>query len=174
MPDVPAPVHEDKQTEPSAPAPAKPLIQRKHVFAASFVLLIALAALVFLVILAVNYPLHTETVRDIAIVALAAESGLIGVALIVLITQVARLANMLEYEIKPIIQNTADTVSTVRGTAAFMSEHMVSPVIKASSYTRGILRLAGAVGSLISIGSARSPAKPRADSESQPSEGGRQ
>lgn len=151
--------------------PTEPLIQRKHIIIAAFVLLILLAAIVVLVILAVKNPVHTETFRDIAIIALAAESGLIGLALLVLVVQVARLTNMLEFEIKPILLNTSDTVSTVRGTAAFMSEHMVAPIIKASGYASGMTRLAGAVRGLFRSGN-QEQAESVADSDLQANDGG--
>ena len=154
--------------------PAKPLIEKKHLVIGAVVLLVMLAVIVVLVILAVKNPVHTETFRDIAIIALAAESGLIGLALLVLIVQVARLTNMLEFEIKPIITNTADTVSTVRGTATFMSERMVSPLIKASGYAAGMARLAGAVGDLFTAGSKKSPAGSAADGKAQSVEGDEQ
>ena len=155
-----------KNTEPSS-APDKLLIERKHVIIGAIVLVVILAIIVALVILAVKNPVHTETFRDIAIIALAAESALIGLALLVLIVQVARLTNMLEFEIKPIITNTADTVSTVRGTATFMSERMVSPLIKASGYAAGMTRLAGAVRSLFTVGNQESPAESVADGKEQ-------
>jgi hypothetical protein len=153
-------------------APATPLIERKHVIIAVVVLVILLAAIVALIILAVRNPVHTETFRDIAIIALAAESGLIGLALLVLIVQVARLTNMLEFEIKPILQNTSDTVNTVRGTADFMSEHMVSPLIKASGYASGAARLAGIVKSLFRIGGSSSQGEPTADNDRGSIDGG--
>ena len=115
-------------------------------------ILVFLAILVALVIVAIRNPSHTETFRDLAIIALAAESGLIGLALIVLIVQVARLINMLDYEIKPILLNTSQTVNTVRGTADFMSEHMVSPMIRASGAASGIARLAATVRGLFKMG----------------------
>ena len=160
------------QTKPPEQTSAEPLIQRKHIIVAAFVLLILLAAVITLVILAVRNPVHTETFRDIAIIALAAESGLIGLALLILIIQVARLTNMLEFEIKPILLNTSDTVSTVRGTAAFMSEHMVAPIIKASGYASGMTRLAGAVRGLFRSGNQEFPAESVADSDLQENDGG--
>lgn len=140
-----------KGPEPSS-GEDKLLIQPRYLYIGIAVLLVVLAAIIALVILAVKNPTHTETFRDIAIIALAAESGLIGLALVVLIVQVARLTNMLEFEIKPIIQNLSDTTRTVRGTTTFMSEHMVSPVIKAAGYASGMARLGGALGDLLGLG----------------------
>ena len=77
------------------------------------------------------------TARDIAIIVLALESIVIGVLLAILVVQVIRLVRMLKEEVMPILRNTQDTVSTVRGTADFMSDHLVQPVVKASSYAVG-------------------------------------
>jgi hypothetical protein len=77
------------------------------------------------------------TVRDIAIVFLALESIIIGIILIVLVLQVIRLVKLLRDEILPIVKSTQETVGTVRGTANFMSDHLVQPVVKVSSYAAG-------------------------------------
>lgn len=75
--------------------------------------------------------------RDIAIIVLALESIVIGVLLAILVWQVIRLVRMLKEEVMPIMRNTQETVSTVKGTADFMSDHLVQPVVKASSYAAG-------------------------------------
>jgi len=167
----------DTQTDSAqarATSSGEPLVGRKYAYIGVAVLLVVLAIVAALVVLAVRNPTHTQTFRDIAIIALAAESGLVGLALIVLIVQVARLTNMLEYEIKPILENTSDAVKTVRGTAAFMSEHMVSPVIRVSSYASGFGRLAGAVGRLFALGSKASPTGSESGNDGQSFEGGNQ
>jgi hypothetical protein len=78
-----------------------------------------------------------STARDIAIIVLALESIVIGVILAILVIQVIRLVKLLREEVLPILNSTQETVSTVRGTADFMSEHVVQPVVKASSYAAG-------------------------------------
>jgi hypothetical protein len=77
------------------------------------------------------------TARDIAIIVLALESIVIGVLMAILVIQVMRLVRMLREEVMPILRSTQDTVSTVRGTADFMSDHLVQPVVKASSFAAG-------------------------------------
>ena len=149
MADSPAEIKQTTSTNTSPQAgQEKVLIPTKYIYLGILGVVLLVVVLVALIVLAVRNPSHTETLRDIAIIALAAESGLIGLALLILIVQVARLTNMLEFEIKPILKNTSDTVSTVRGTATFMSEHVVSPMIKASGYASGFARLAGAVRGL--------------------------
>jgi prepilin signal peptidase PulO-like enzyme (type II secretory pathway) len=82
-------------------------------------------------------------IRDLFIIVLALEGMFMGLALIVLILQIAALVNLLQSEIKPIVDNASETVTTVRGTAQFMSQNVVEPVIKFGAITAaigGILR----------------------------------
>jgi hypothetical protein len=53
---------------------------------------------------------------------------------------VVRLINMLEFEIKPILEKTNETVGMVRGTTVFVSQNVVKPVTTASSYIAGVRR----------------------------------
>lgn len=85
--------------------------------------------------------------RDIAIIILAVESIVIGILLGVLVIQVIRLVKLLREEVLPILNSTQETVSTVRGTASFVSDHLVQPMVKVSSYAAGARR---AVGTLFS------------------------
>jgi len=68
--------------------------------------------------------------RDIFIILMALESLLIGLALTILIIQIARLTNLLENEVKPILASTNETISNLRGTSKFLSDNLVEPVIK--------------------------------------------
>lgn len=77
-------------------------------------------------------------VRDLAIILLAIESLVIGVVLIILILEVRNLAKMLRTDIKPIIDSADETVRTVRGTTTFVSENLVSPVVRVSSVASGV------------------------------------
>jgi hypothetical protein len=77
-------------------------------------------------------------IRDMFIIVLAMEGMLMGFALIVLVIQVASLVNLLQNEIKPIVDNANETVTTVRGTAQFMSQNLVEPVVKFGALAAGI------------------------------------
>ncbi len=90
--------------------------------------------------LASNSGPQLEAIRDIVIIALALESCIFGVAFILLLIMVIRLINMIEFEIKPILQKTNETVGTIRGTTQFVSQNVVQPVTKASSYLAGVRR----------------------------------
>lgn len=80
----------------------------------------------------------TSRIRDIFIILMALESILLGVALIVLIIQVAILTNVLQNEIKPIINTTNETVNNLKGTTEFLSNNLVEPVIKMNEYMAGL------------------------------------
>lgn len=58
--------------------------------------------------------------------------------LVVLVIQVIRLVRLLRQEVLPILNSTQETVSTVRGTATFVSDHLVQPVVKVASYSAGV------------------------------------
>ena len=81
-----------------------------------------------------------EAIRDIFIIILALEVCLFGVVLIMMLLMMIRLVNMLEFEIKPILEKTNETVGMVRGTTAFVSQNVVKPVTAATSYIAGIRR----------------------------------
>ena len=76
----------------------------------------------------------TGKVRDIFIIFMALEFLVIGLALVILIVQLARLTNLLQNEVKPILASTSETVNTLRGTTQFLSDHLVEPVIKLNEY----------------------------------------
>lgn len=78
-------------------------------------------------------PERTEVIRDIVIIFMAAEALIIGLALVLLIVQIARLTALIQNEIRPILLSTQETLDTVRGTTAFLSNNLVNPVIKANS-----------------------------------------
>jgi len=111
------------------------------------ILWIVLGGLVFLalVVLAVFGLLQsgeqTAKIRDIFIIFMAFESLVIGAALVILVIQVASLINLLQNEVKPILDATNETVNTLRGTTTFLSENLVEPVIKLNSYLAGLRRL---------------------------------
>ena len=83
----------------------------------------------------------TANIRDIFIIFMASESLIIGAALVVLIIQLASLINLLQNEVKPILEATTETVNTLRGTTEFLSENLVEPVIKLNSYLAGLRKI---------------------------------
>jgi hypothetical protein len=100
--------------------------------------LIVLAGMVFAVIALTEHPSIATNVRDIFIIFMAFESLIIGAALVILVIQIAGLINLLQNEVRPILQSTSETVNTLRGTTEFLSENLVEPVIKLNSYLAGL------------------------------------
>ena len=113
--------------------------QRKTIIIISVIAVLILGALVTGLILLIKTDVATTgKVRDIFIIFMALESIIIGVALIILVIQLATLINLLQNEIKPIIDSTNDTANTLRGTVAFLSENLTEPVIKLNEYLAAI------------------------------------
>jgi len=92
--------------------------------------------------------IDTARVRDLFIIYMGFQSLVIGLVLIILMIQLARLINLLQNEIKPILNSTNETVNHLRGTTMFLSDHMVAPVIKLNEYLAGISEALGVVGLL--------------------------
>jgi hypothetical protein len=123
------------------PLRREPLIPPVYVVVGVVVTLVVAALFVaLLVYLAANYADTILVVRDIFIIALGLMSCLSGIVLILLLISIIRLINMLEFELKPILLKTNDTLGTIRGTTVFMSENVLRPVTTASSYVAGIRR----------------------------------
>jgi amino acid permease len=107
----------------------------------------SVVAVLFLILLglAIFYLLQpaspTDKIRDVFIIVVALESLVIGVALIVLIVQLASLINLLQNEVRPILKATSDTVNNLRGTAEFLGENVVEPVVKLNGYLAGLYRM---------------------------------
>lgn len=106
---------------------------------------IVVAALAFLTIIAlVTAGLLSQTaettskIADVFIIFMALEGLVIGLVLVILIIQLARLINLLQNEIKPIVESTNETVSTLRGTTQFISDNLSEPVIKVNEYMAGV------------------------------------
>jgi hypothetical protein len=109
--------------------------------------ILVLAGIVVAVIALTKNPEAASNVRDIFIIFMAFESLIIGAALVVLVIQIASLINLLQNEVKPILQSTSETVNTLRGTTEFLSENLVEPVIKLNSYLAGLRKFFNVFGS---------------------------
>ncbi len=112
--------------------------RRKIMIIAIIFFLIILFGIVVAVVGLLQPDAPTEKIRDIFIIFMAFESLVIGVALVVLIIQISTLINLLQNEIKPILDATNETIHTLRGTTAFLSESVVEPVIKLNANLAGL------------------------------------
>jgi len=107
-----------------------------------------IAAAITGAIFLVNRPDLAASVRDVFIIFMALEFMVIGVALVILIFQLAVLTNMLQHEIKPILDSTSETINTVRGTTTFISENLVEPIVKLNSYMAAFAQVVDSLGAL--------------------------
>jgi len=120
--------------------------QRTIVITAVIFVILLIGGIVAAVIGLLQPNTPTEKIRDIFIIFMALESLLIGVALIILIVQFASLLNLLQNEVRPILDATNETVNHLRGTAEFLGENAVEPVIKLNSYLAGMKRMLELIG----------------------------
>lgn len=97
-------------------------------------LLILLGLLAGLVYYLLQPSTDTARIRDIMIILLAVEGLFIGIALVVLMVQIGLLVYVLHEEVRPILESLQDTAHTVKGTTAFLSDHLTKPVIQIKGY----------------------------------------
>jgi hypothetical protein len=150
---------EQQPPTPTTPPPAPQLTpeqqaelhvqeRKQRIMVASVVAGIVLIAI--LLSLAIYFLLQpttpTDQIRDVFIIVVALESLVVGVALIVLIIQMATLINLLQNEVRPILVATNETVNTLRGTVEFLGEEVIEPVMKLSGYLAGLNRMLELMG----------------------------
>ena len=81
---------------------------------------------------------NIEILRDVSIIILAVETIIVQVILVLLLLEIRSLSKMLRENIYPILQSTDETVRTVRGTSVFVTDNVVSPVVRVSSFAAGV------------------------------------
>lgn len=101
------------------------------------IVLLFVLALVLTLVTNGDFAATIRIIRDLVIIFLALEGILIILSLAVLVLQVARLVNLLQNEVKPILVNTQETVKTAQSTVEFMSNNLTEPVIRASGFMTG-------------------------------------
>lgn len=121
--------------------------KQKQIMAGVIAVVVLLVALLGVAIYFLLQPATpTDKIRDVFIIVVALETLVIGVALIVLIVQLASLINLLQNEVRPILHATSETVNTLRGTAEFLGENVVEPVIKLNGYLAALKRMLELLG----------------------------
>ncbi len=131
------------EISPEEQAAYKAALARQRWIIAAVILgaLLLLAGIAFAIYYLSSHAAAAANWRDIFIIFMAVESLIIGVALVILLIQLATLLNLLQNEIKPILRSTSETINTLRGTTEFLSENLVDPVIKLNSSIAGLRRL---------------------------------
>ena len=114
---------------------------RVRVILFAILILVLLGLLIFGVIMLVKAgPETAALVRDIFIIFMALVFLLLSASLVILIIQLATLINLLQNEIKPILESTHEIVNTLKGTTTFLSNNLVEPVIKLNESLAGLKR----------------------------------
>ncbi len=121
--------------------------QARTVMVAAIAVAIVIVLILAVAVWALLLPgVPTDRIRDVFIIVVAFETLVVGVALVVLLIQLASLINLLQNEVKPILEATSETIRTLRGTAAFLGESVVEPVIKLNGYLASIQRVLELMG----------------------------
>jgi hypothetical protein len=143
----PSPVVKSLPAPSSTPlSPSKEAGERRILIGVVVGVVLFLAILIVAIYFLVQPTTDTARIRDIFIIFMALESLLIGLTLVILIIQIARLINLLQNEVKPILESTNETVSNLRGTTTFLGDNLVEPVIKMNEYIAGLTQLFQVIG----------------------------
>jgi hypothetical protein len=82
-----------------------------------------------------------RNLRDILLILLALEFMVVGVALTLLMIQLARLSLLVEMEIRPMVRSAEETLRHLSGTVQFLDENLVDPILKLNTSLAGVQRL---------------------------------
>ena len=115
--------------------------QRRIAIGAILFGIAVIAGLVFVIYFLLQDGDRTNKIKDIMIIFIGFELLLIGTSTTILIVQVSKLVNLFQNEIKPLVDSANETIYTLRGTAAFISDSFVQPVIKLNSYMAAFKRM---------------------------------
>lgn len=134
----------DTQTPSPEFAPATeraPLISGKVVWISAIVTAVIMVGMFALVVwLAFAYPDRIEAMRDLVIMLFALVSCAAVIVMVMMLVALIRLINMIDYELRPILEKTSETLGTVQGTTHFVSKNIVQPAIKTTSFLAGVNR----------------------------------
>ncbi|MEM9774627.1 MAG: hypothetical protein AAF902_08615 [Chloroflexota bacterium] len=102
------------------------------------VLIIALIG--FVIWMAFAFPDRVEAMRDVFIMLFALVSCSAVVVMMMMLVAMIRLINMIDYELRPILEKTNETISMVQGTTNFVSKNVIQPAIETTSFIAGVRR----------------------------------
>jgi hypothetical protein len=96
-----------------------------------------------------------QIIRDIFMITIALEFILIIGAVAVLILQIARTTNLVQSEVKPVLKDAQEAVSSAKGTVDFVGKNVTEPIVKTGAF------LAGAGVFVREVGGIRRAIRPR-------------
>lgn len=134
--------------QPSRPSPEEIRAQQRIMWIILGALGIVLVATLIFIYFLLLPTTDTAKIRDVFIIFMALVSLVLMVTLVILIYQLSILINLLQNEIRPIVNSTNETVNTLRGTANFLSDNLTEPVIKLNEYLAGFQRLFAMFGAI--------------------------
>jgi hypothetical protein len=102
--------------------------------------LLMFVAITLLLILLVRNPQLTQLIRDLMIITLAIEALFIGIVVILATIQITKLIRLLQDDVKPILDQANETISTVRSIANIVNENLTGPIMKIAGTLSGTVR----------------------------------
>ena len=103
-------------------------------------LVLMFVTITVLLILLVRNPELAQLVRDLMVIILAVEALFIGIVIILAIIQITKFIRLLQDDIKPILEQANETLSTVRSTAGMVNENLTGPIMKIAGTLSGTMR----------------------------------
>lgn len=140
------PSHTTQPEENSTPSMSDADIKKAQVIIIIIAVVVIALLIGSLIFLLTAPPQVTAQIRDVFIITMAFESLLLGLVLTLLLIQLARITNLLQNELKPILLSLNETINTLKGTGEFLSENLTEPVIKLNSYLAGLGELLSVIG----------------------------
>ena len=113
---------------------------RKLAVSLGVIMLLLVAGLVLFGMFLLRNPDLTRTLRDLVIIVLALEMLVMGIAIIVVTVQLARLLHLIRYEIKPILEQASDTIVALRSIVRLVNDNVAAPVVKLGGTLAGAVR----------------------------------
>lgn len=113
---------------------------RKLAVSLGVIMLLLVAGLVLFGMFLLRNPDLTRTLRDLVIIVLALEMLVMGIAIIVVTIQLARLLHLIRYEIKPILEQASDTIVALRSIVRLVNDNVAAPVVKLGGTLAGAVR----------------------------------
>lgn len=103
-------------------------------------------------------PLFVEPLRDWVIIVMGvvvAAFFFVGLVMMVVLGLLARsllkkTVNVLDDGVKPLLETAKETASNVKGTAAYVSDAAVQPIVRTYGVVAGVRRAAGVIAGLAS------------------------
>ena len=113
---------------------------RKLAVSLGVIMLLLVAGLVLFGMFLLRNPDLTRTLRDLVIIVLALEMLVMGIAIIVVTVQLARLLHLIRHEIKPILEQASDTIVALRSFVRLVNDNVAAPVVKLGGTLAGAVR----------------------------------